>query len=410
MGSGHSHRAGHDADTSFTVARLPRTLLLGALVLAAVATVVGLGVLWPDSGKAERVGASVSFLAPGVTIAHAVVTDVQPPCSRTPGADPGAGGDSCGQLLTTVSTGVGAGEKIRVPIAPEVNGSGLVEGDHVRLMRTPPTEGQPAAYSYFGTDRGGALAVLVLLFVVLVLVVARWRGLFALVGLAASGLVIIKFVLPALLVGENGLLVGLVGSSAIMLVVLYLTHGVSLRTSAALAGTLAGLGVTALIGVVAIGSTRLSGVSDESGGILSSFVGGLDFQGLMTCAMVIAGLGVLNDVTITQASAVWELRDAAPGLSRRHVFSSAMRIGRDHIASTIYTIVFAYAGTALIVLLILQLYNLPVLDLLATEDIAEEIVRTLATSTGLVLAVPLTTAIAALTVPSARPDAGPLDA
>jgi len=134
---------------------------------------------------------------------------------------------------------------------------------------------------------------------------------------------------------------------------------------------------------------------------LSSLVGQLNFQGLLTCATIVAGLGVLNDVTITQSSAVWELRAAAPELSRRELFGSAMRIGRDHIASTIYTIVFAYAGAALSVLLVLFLYERPILDLLGTEDIAAEVVRTLASSIGLVLAVPITTAIATLTVSGA---------
>jgi uncharacterized membrane protein len=179
-----------------------------------------------------------------------------------------------------------------------------------------------------------------------------------------------------------------------MFVVLYLTHGVSLRTSTALAGTLAGVVITAFVGVIAVKSSRLSGITDEGGAILSSFIGDVSFQGLLTCAVIVAGLGVLNDVTITQASAVWELRGAAPDLSRRSLFTSGMRIGRDHIASTIYTIVFAYAGTALSVLLLLFLYDRPILDLLSTEDIAEEITRTLASAIGLVLAVPTTTAIA----------------
>ena len=130
--------------------------------------------------------------------------------------------------------------------------------------------------------------------------------------------------------------------------------------------------------------------------------GDLDFQGLLTCAVIIAGLGVLNDVTITQASAVWELRGAGPQLSRREIFVSATRIGQDHIASTIYTIVFAYAGAALAVLMLIQLYGLPLTELLATEEIGQEVVRTLASAIALVLAVPVTTAIAALTVPGAR--------
>ena len=141
--------------------------------------------------------------------------------------------------------------------------------------------------------------------------------------------------------------------------------------------------------------------ADYLPGFLQSLVGGLDFQGLFACAVVVAGLGVLNDVTITQASSVWEIRAAAPTMHRRQVFASGMRIGRDHIASTIYTIVFAYAGSALAVLLILQLYGVPFDVLLTTEEIGEEIVRTLASAIGLVLAVPLTTGIAALTVPGA---------
>ena len=120
--------------------------------------------------------------------------------------------------------------------------------------------------------------------------------------------------------------------------------------------------------------------------------------------MIVAGLGVLNDVTITQSSAVWELRDAAPQMSRARIFASGMRIGRDHIASTIYTIVFAYAGTALAALLLISLYDRPLLDVLSDEIIAEEIIRTLASAIGLVLAVPVTTAIAAATVASAAPD------
>jgi uncharacterized membrane protein len=279
----------------------------------------------------------------------------------------------------------------------------LAAGDRVRLQRTPGTDATPATYAYFGTERSTPLMGLLLILVILVLLVARLRGLFALVGLVVSGLVVWKFILPALLVGEDGLLIGLCGSAAIMIVVLYLTHGPSMRTSAALAGTLVGIAVIGVIGVTAGTVARLTGVSDETAGVLSTFAGGLNFHGLMACATVIAGLGVLNDVTITQSSSVWEIRAADPTMSRAGLFTSAMRIGRDHIASTIYTVVFAYAGAALAVLLILQLYGLPWAELLTTEEIGEELVRTMAGSIGLVLAVPLTTLIATLVVPGARP-------
>lgn len=388
-----------------------RWILLASLALAAAVTVLGVVKLWPDHSPrpADSVAA---FAAPGVTFPHATVTKVQPACKTQGGFDPSAGAGpypgqdgqptaapTCGQIGVKVKAGPQKGTAASIPVAPEVARSGLSPGDSVQLMRTPAGQGAPGQLSYFSVDRLTPIWILTVLFVLVVGLVARLRGLLSLVGLAFGGLVLVKFMLPALITGESGLGVALVGSSAIMFVVLYLTHGPSLRTSAALAGTLVGVLIIAIVGAVAIRSSRLSGITDEGGAILSTFVGGgVSFQGLLTCAVIVAGLGVLNDVTITQASAVWELRGVAPDMSRRHLFASGMRIGRDHIASTIYTIVFAYAGTALSVLLLLFLYDRPVLDLLSTEDIAEEVIRTLASAIGLVLAVPVTTAIAVATV------------
>ncbi len=400
MGTGHAHRAAAHGE-GFEVARGPRTILLATLALAAVVSVVGVVMLWPSSAAVDDVVDAVQFAAPGVTFPTAVVESVQEACPRADNGGSAGGGEDCGNVVAVVGEGDGEGDVVTVRVAPQVTDSGLVPGDEVKVQRTPGAEGADATYTYFGTERTTPLLVMALLFALLVIVVARWRGLFALVGLAFSGLVIWQFMLPALLTGESGLLVGLSGSAAIMFVVLYLTHGLSMRTSAALAGTLAGLLATAAVGVVAVGATRLTGITDESAGVLSTFAGGLNFQGLLACATIVAGLGVLNDVTITQSSSVWEIRDAAPTMGRAAVFASGMRIGRDHIASTIYTIAFAYAGSSLAVLLILQLYGLPVLDLLTTEEIGEEIVRTLASAIGLVLAVPLTTGIAALVVPRA---------
>lgn len=387
MGGSHAHRAAPDV----TVAHRPRLVLLAALVLSAVATVVGLVVLWPDGAEVDRISDQASFAAPGVTFPVGTVEEAQPACS-----EPGRLEETCGNLLVRVDD-----EQVSVSVPPHVSESGLAADDRVKLMRTPGVDGEGPTYSYFGTVRTVPLAVLTLVFVGLVLLVARVRGFFALLGLVFSGLVIWKFMLPALLTGGSGLAVGLVGSAAIMFVVLYTTHGFSVRTSAALAGTLAGVLVTAALGVVATSAARVTGVVDETGGVLSSLTGGLDFQSLFACAIVVAGLGVLNDVTITQASSAWEIRAAAPAMSRAGVFASGMRIGRDHIASTIYTIVFAYAGTALTLLMVLQIYGLPAAELITTEEITQELVRTLASSIGLVLAVPITTAIAVLVVPAA---------
>lgn len=395
MGHGHSHRAAHGVDDRIRIGTTARAVLLAGLGVALLATLIGLAVWWPADDAIDRAteagGEAAQFAAPGVTFPTGEVVEVAPRC-------PGRGlpdGSGCSTLQVEVE---GEDEPVEIAVLPDVLDSGLGEGDRVELLRTPTPEaedGQDAAYSYFGTERDGTLLWLSVFFVVVVLVIARWRGLFAILGLAFGGAVVWWWMLPTLLDGSPGVGVALTGASAIMFVVLYTTHGLSLRTSTALAGTLLGIALTAGIGVIAIGDAHLTGISDESGAILATF-GVLDFQTLLGCAMVIAGLGVLNDVTITQASAVWELRAVSPEATRAQVFASAMRIGRDHIASTIYTIVFAYVGTALILLMVLRVYDRPLLELLSTEQLGEEVVRALVTSIGLVLAVPITTALAAV--------------
>ena len=397
MGHGHSHRAGHDDDVE--VAAGPRTALLSLLAAALVVTVVGLVMLWPDGGEVDDLRGSVTFAGEGVSFPEATVDDVAPACESL--TEPAEG---CGTLSVTVADGTDEGTGVEVPVPPQVSAAGLGPGDRVELIRTPGAEGAPAAYAFFNIERSQSLWVLAGLFALVVLAVARLRGLMALLGLGFAGAVVGFFVVPALLTGGPPVQVAVVGAVAIMYVVLYTTHGFSIRTSSALAGTLGGIALTAAIGAWAVGDAHLTGVTDESGGVLTTYAGSLDFQALLVAAVVIAGLGVLNDVTITQSSAVWELRAAAPEMTRRAIFASAMRIGRDHIASTIYTIVFAYAGTALLLLLVVSPYDRPLTDLVGTDEIATEVVRSLTSSIGLVLAVPLTTVIAALTVPGPRAD------
>ena len=358
--------------------------MLGFLTLCALVTAIGVFALWPDGDRSDEILGSQQFASESATFPSGTITDI--------GAE--------GAITVVVNDGERAGDEVIVEnVPPEVNDVGLEPGDRLDLIRVAATDQTPERISYFGIERDRPLLALLLAFIVVVLIVARLRGLLALISLGFAGAVLGYFVLPALITGESPVLVALVGSTAIMYVVLYATHGLSIRTSAALAGTLAGLAITAAVGLYAIGATHLTGVTDEGSRVLTSLAPDTGFSQLLLAAVVIAGLGVLNDVTITQSSAVWELRSAAPTMSRTTLFASAMRIGRDHIASTIYTIVFAYAGTALTVLLVIQLFDRPILDLIATEEIAEEIVRSLVSSIGLVLAVPITTLIAALTVP-----------
>jgi uncharacterized membrane protein len=206
------------------------------------------------------------------------------------------------------------------------------------------------------------------------------------------------FTLPALLAGSNALAVGLVTASALMFVVLYLAHGFTARTTTALLGTMAGLAVTGALGWWAARAAHLTGLGDEVALQLPAYAPAVELRGVILCGLILAGLGVLNDVTITQASTVWELHATRPDATRRQLFASAMRVGRDHIASTVYTIAFAYVGAALPLLLMVSLLSVPLGHTLTSGEIAEEVVRTLVSSIGLVLAIPLTTAIAVLAV------------
>src|SRR5690606_6012630 len=221
------------------------------------------------------------------------------------------------------------------------------------------------------------MLALALVMAALVVLIARLRGLASLLGLGLALAGIASFTLPALLAGKPALAVALVTAGAVMAVVLYLAHGFSARTTTALLGTSAGVAVTAGIAAWATGAARLTGLGGEYSLDLLHLAPKMSLSGVLLCGFVLAGLGVLNDVTITQASAVWELRAVAPGVPRREVFSRAMRIGRDHIASTVYTVAFAYVGAALPLVLLVAMSDRPLVHSVTAGELAEEIARTL---------------------------------
>ena len=192
----------------------------------------------------------------------------------------------------------------------------------------------------------------------------------------------------------------------VMFVVVYLAHGISVKTTTALLGTFAGIAGVAALASWAIPATSLTPLQDEIMAQLPSQFPGIDARGILLCGMVLAGVGVLNDVTITQASSVWELREALPTAPRRTIFARAMRIGRDHIASIVYTIAFAYVGTALAMLLLASRLDFTILQLLTFNTVAQEIVATLVASISLVATIPITTALGAW-LAGPRPTEGP---
>ena len=394
MGHGHSHTGDHAV---VEVGQRARTILIGFLSVVGVLAVAGLIWLWPSAAEVESAIHKIPAVEGGSYLT-ATIESVQDGCD-------GLSGGACKTVTVIPDDGPEAGQPQDVLLDGGTVHSGLRAGDSIEVIRLDGN-GDPF-YSFSGVNRLPVIAVLTVFFVAAVIAVARWKGLFALVGLVIAAWVLMSFMLPAIIVGKPGMPVALAGSTVIMFIVLYVAHGISLRTSAALAGTLLGLGVTTALGAFAVGAARLSGFADENEYDLAQLAPAINFQDLLMVGIIVGGLGVLNDVTITQASAVWELRAAAPGWSRAKVFAAGMRIGRDHIASTIYTIVFAYAGAALTVLLLLHFTTRQPLALLGNELFGGEAVRTLASAIGLILAVPITTGIAALTV--GPPRAAPTD-
>ena len=267
-------------------------------------------------------------------------------------------------------------------------------GDRVVLAYNPDAE-PGFEYLYYDRQRRPVLAWLAVIFAIAVVALGRLRGLAALVGLGASVMILLQFVIPAIIDGRSPLLVAIVGASAIAYVALYAAHGFTRMTTVALLGTLAALGLTAVMSWVALGIADLSGFVTEEAFFLT-LVGRIDISGIVLAGVVLGSLGAIDDVTVTQASAVWEVRRANPNLGRIALFRSGLRVGRDHVASTVNTLLLAYAGAAMPLLLFFVLSQQSVGTVLNSEIVATEVLRTLLGSTGLVAAVPLTTYLAAL--------------
>ncbi|MFI5427546.1 YibE/F family protein [Aeromicrobium sp. UC242_57] len=247
----HSHSHSHSTvDPGPPRRQLAITLTIVVLTIAAAALAAMIA-LWPDSDAVPR--GQNPYGADGVSTVDATVTKVSPFNCHSGGAGPDGSieiaGD-CAKVTADVDGGSGT-----FSLDASRYKAGIEPGDKIRLIRIEP-QGQEASYEFLDFKRGMPLTALALIFGVLVIAIARWRGLFAIVGIGVTLLALTKFMLPAFLAGENPLAVAVVGSTVIMLIVLYLAHGVSIRTTSALFGTLVGIAITALIGVVATDWTR----------------------------------------------------------------------------------------------------------------------------------------------------------
>jgi uncharacterized membrane protein len=362
-----------------------RWVTVGIVVAGALA-LLGLVALWPR-GAAPDLGNQPN------TYVDATVTGVD----HTTCDDPEVGAPApCQSVEADLTSGPDKGTGITFQVRPtQFEVPELHEGDKVVLLdiaSSPPE----FRYQFKDFQRTMPLIWLVVAFVIVVVAFGRWQGVRALIGLAASGLVLVAFVVPALLRDQPALLVALAGTVAVAFVALYLAHGINVATTVALAGTLASLAITTGGAYLAAAAAHLTGLADENAQTLRVTADALDLRGLLVAGIVVGALGVLDDVTVSQVSTVGALRRANPDLSAVQLYREAIRVGRDHVASTVNTLVLAYAGASLPLLLFFAQGNQPTGRLITGEVISVEIVRMLVGSIGLVLAVPITTGLAAV--------------
>lgn len=397
----HSHSHSHQLSGPAPVDPLPARIVVGLLVAIGVAVLAGAVLLWPSRQHVDipmpfqnAAGGAVSTQA-GHVLSSGMGDCGSPSVSQVLTAAPQPAPPGAGRCVLTqvaIDSGPNAGATTLLESSPGPGQPKFAVGDHIRLVRQVDDQGA-TSYAFYDFERGWSLVGLAVAFAVVVVAVARWRGLLALVGIVVAFAVLVVFLLPALRDGAPAVPVALVAAAAILYAVIYLAHGVSLRTSAALLGTLSSLLLAAGLSWAAIQLAHLTGLSDDQNATVSAYLGNVSISGLLLAGFIIGSLGVLNDVTVTQASTVFEL--AHLGGSRPAIFLGAIRVGRDHIASTVYTLVLAYAGSSLPLLLLFSVANRSLTDVLTSESVAIEIARSAVGGIALALSVPLTTAIAA---------------
>ncbi|GAA2206862.1 hypothetical protein GCM10009850_023200 [Nonomuraea monospora] len=399
MGANHAH------GTALPSSR--RTVVAGLAVLVplAVVTLAALIWLWPDGGPGGGPGGG-NAAAPvesgvqrlGGTVVSVTLKTCPAAVEGSPQPDPA----TCGNAVVKVGDGPDAGQDVELRLPSGPGAQHFAAADDVILLR-----GADGTYQISDHDRSMPLWLFGAAFALAVIAFGRWRGVTALVGLAVTFVLLLTFVIPGILEGRPPMLVAIVGAAAIMLAVLYLTHGFSLSTSVAVLGTLASLALTGALSYLALGFARLNGITDDSALALDMSLS-IDTQGLLLASIIIGALGVLDDVTVTQSVTVAELAHANPSYGFARLYRAASRIGRAHIASVINTIILAYAGASLPLLLLFSIGEQPLGEVMSTPVIAQEIVRSIVGTLGLIAAVPITTALAALT--ASRRDSSPVTA
>lgn len=364
-----------------------------ALVAIVTATAIGLAILWP--GETEP---GLSQGLAGETERAEVAAVSEADCPGPPQPEP------CLSAEVRLLSGPDEGRTATIDLGAGGFVPDIDPGDQIRVVRAAPgplpdpqatAAGLSGTYSFADFERRAPMLWLALAFAAVVVVFGRLRGALSLVGLALSLAVVLVFIVPAILDGASPVAVAVIGSMTVMLLTISLAHGVGPKSIAAMLGTAFSLILVAVLALAFTELTHLTGFASEEAAILGVANAGLSLEGLLLAGMVVGALGVLDDVTVSQASTVIALRAAEPGLRARDLYGHAISVGRDHVSATVNTLVFAYVGAALPVLLIFSSSQIGFLDAVNGELVATEIIAMLVGSIGLIAAVPITTAFAA---------------
>ena len=385
-----------------------RLALLIGLALAVLATIIGTIILRPTTSSVEHTSAEFSQTyalnhpqAEGTvkTVDHAICqSDQTGKAFDKPPLIPAEPGGDCTRSLIDITSGDNAGKMTQLVHFGVAGDPDLQEGDKILLSEATGPNGD-VDYAFADYQRSGNLVLWAIIAAIVIIAFAAWHGLRSLIGLAISLAIVFFYLLPALVEGSSPLGLALVTSAAIIFIVVPLVHGFNWKSASALGGALIALLLAAFLASSTINSTSLQGLSSEDNLKILLYMPGVSIVGVLLCGFIIGALGSLNDISIAQASTVRELNELNPEAGPAELFKSAMKVGRDHIASMVYTIVLTYTGASVPLLMLITAAQRPAGQILSSDLVATELLRSAVGAMALTLAVPITTLIAALTIP-----------
>ena len=277
--------------------------------------------------------------------------------------------------------------------AKQIETQNLQIGDNVIVILTQNQSGVKSAIIQDHVRRT-PLLILFLLFLMVVIVIGRLKGVLSFVAMVASFFIIVRMVIPQIMIGNDPILIALLGALFIIPLTFYISHGLRRQTTIAVVGTFLALFLTGILAYIFVIFAKLTGFAAEEAVYIQALGGNINIRSLLLAGIIIGSMGVLDDITISQTSIVEKLRKANPKYTRWELYREAMDVGRDHIASLVNTLILVYTGAALPLLVLFNTSQFSYGEAVNMEMVATEIVRTLVGSIGIVTAVPITTFIA----------------